>query len=146
MNLSVIELAYLAGIIDGEGSIQLVKNNKGSYTTRITVSNTDLRLIHWLMYSLGGSYYEQKKHNKNYKPTYHWVLSSKHTHNILLKVLPYLKLKKEQANILIKHKDTCYNKQQRWRLSDLEKEIIIVTKDLLYLDIKVLNQRGVEQY
>lgn len=53
-----VELAYIAGIVDGEGYIGLSKfqgkvygaryKNKYSYKTRFVVTNTDRSLILWL--------------------------------------------------------------------------------------------------
>jgi hypothetical protein len=63
-----IQLAYLAGIIDGEGSIYIgnfscnPKTGTPYYQTNMEVTNTDAGLIDWLMGNIGGrrSLYTEK--------------------------------------------------------------------------------------
>ena len=57
---TVAQLAYLAGIIDGEGSIYIgnfscnKKTKVPYYQTNIQVTNTDKTLIDWLFDIFGG--------------------------------------------------------------------------------------------
>lgn len=48
------DLAYLAGILDGEGCFSIGKSSKGYYNLRVDVVNTDRRLIEWLHVNFGG--------------------------------------------------------------------------------------------
>jgi len=45
------KLAYLAGLIDGEGTITLLPTypDRGIYATYLIVSNSDENLINWLI-------------------------------------------------------------------------------------------------
>jgi hypothetical protein len=69
-----IQLAYLAGIIDGEGSIYIgrfKRNDKrhiDHYQTNITICNTERSLTDWLYETFGGSLseYTPNLHNRNY--------------------------------------------------------------------------------
>jgi len=46
--MTELELAYLAGIIDGEGSIMLLKYHKSEYPSPcISISSTDIELLEW---------------------------------------------------------------------------------------------------
>lgn len=52
--LNVEEAAYLAGIVDGEGTITLASKNKGqNRRLAITVSNTDRELLEWILKVVG---------------------------------------------------------------------------------------------
>ena len=64
------KLAYLAGIIDGEGTIVIAKGKirKGRinhpYSLRLVVMNTDIRLIEWLKENFGGSIHTKRSIGK----------------------------------------------------------------------------------
>jgi hypothetical protein len=106
-----IELGYLAGIIDGEGSIMLAE---GKYW-HVKVGMTDFEVINWLE-SLGG------KTNHGYptpprKPTKIWFVARKKDVGTLLKaILPYLKVpsKIEKATLAIEYSNTPRKKRIKW--------------------------------
>ena len=98
--------ARLAAYIDGEGSI-LINTQKSRYGTgfylRVTVANTDIRLMVWLKENFGGSYCgantDKYYEGKNWKRSYHWGTSSHRAAWILFNCLPYFVIKGEQAEI-----------------------------------------------
>lgn len=100
--------AYLAGIIDGEGCITITvskykddtkpKQRGVHYVSRIQVTNTDRRLINWLVSNFGGNVHGNGRRKKGWKESYKWLLTGhKVQESLLLAVLPYLILKREQA-------------------------------------------------
>ncbi len=107
--MSKLTAAYLAGLIDGEGSIEIrkIKNEHSNggvyYRPRIRVAVVDKYIIQWLKDSFGGYIYVQRnseKHN-NWKDAYCWVVANqKLVGGILEKIYPYLRIKKESAIIL----------------------------------------------
>lgn len=100
---------YVAGILDGEGTIALCfyrqKDRPSEYTRlEIRINNTDFRLIKWLMHNFGGRFQMSANDRgfKNTRPLYSWYLSGKaNKEKFLLGVLPYLLLKREQASIAL---------------------------------------------
>ena len=90
--------SYLAGIIDGEGSINLVPNGRISTQPRIDVVNTNMDLLLFVKNRIGGEIHEKKLGTKSVKPCFVLYFQS---HNkvlaILEKTLPYLIIKKEKA-------------------------------------------------
>lgn len=111
---------YLAGIMDGDGHISITRSDCPTYKTRhgkiayypdtvrfgivVAVSNTDVRLMKWLKNTFGGSYNGGKpfKDRPNWKPKYQWNVSgNENKERVLLAVLPYLVLKREQAIIAL---------------------------------------------
>lgn len=105
--------SYLAGIFDGEGTVcienwertALDGRGAGPYTYKqhtlvISVKNTFLPLIRWLIKHFGGVYYTQSPDNPRHKLQYVWrPKGKKNKENFLLGVLPYLIVKREQALI-----------------------------------------------
>jgi hypothetical protein len=107
-----LDLAYFAGIVDGEGCIYCYeKRVDGKYITRsagIQVANTSEALIQWLMKFHKGSTwtivaprYHQNKH------VFVWRLcKSKEAYLLLKKILPYLVIKKSKAEDVIAKLET----------------------------------------
>lgn len=63
------ENAYLAGIIDGEGSIMLLRFHSNQFPAPcISIASTSLELLQWIKVKTG---YGTIKAKKNYKPDKH---------------------------------------------------------------------------
>lgn len=89
------DLAYIAGIIDGEGSI--MRNPQGLWIVRVNM--TDRPLIEWL-YSFGGKFAFRgvPKAHPNHKPQYEWMVARQLDVVTLLEaILPYMRVKSERA-------------------------------------------------
>jgi len=105
--LNDFELGYIAGLIDGEGSIRIVYANKGhgkkAFVVQINVWNTDPEVIFWLKRKLGGSIIVEKKDIKRrrYRPLFRWTLSGNFgVFCLLSKIKDKLIVKKETAKIV----------------------------------------------
>lgn len=101
------EAAWLAAIIEGEGSLMLLKHqlkNGPTFRSVITVCNTDARIIKAISevwYKLGCKFYYQLKNTKSGFALSISAYGRKSTDEILKLILPYLKSKNEQAELLI---------------------------------------------
>ena len=96
--------AYIAGIIDGEGSITLQPNTtKGCYTIRVSVGNTNEWLIQLLKNQFGGNFYPKRSKNKNAKLAWEWAVQSRKANEFLRLILPYLQLKHPQAELALSY-------------------------------------------
>ena len=82
--------AYLAGIVDGEGCITYRRNGKGRYYTRVTISQKRTQLLDWIVERFGGAYSKTT-----------WTCGSRHSEWILTEILPYLVVKKDQAEVAL---------------------------------------------
>jgi len=112
---TVAQLAYLAGIIDGEGSIYIgnfscnPKTKIPYYQTNIQVTNTDKPLIDWLHEVFGGLVSKRtiKQHAENSrKQAYMWTASGERVTHLCELILPYLIVKTKQCEIMIKMRAT----------------------------------------
>ncbi len=120
--MTEIELAYIAGIVDGEGCIGIyhrldTKGNR-SYQLCVQVGNTDKALIEWLHKSFGAYMYEHKHYScekiKRKLPSFVWTIVGNQALSFLEIVHPYLRIKKEQAEIAIgfqKHRRRLFRKR-----------------------------------
>ena len=115
------QLAYLAGVIDGEGTIGIYHNKKrNEYRLKVYVVNTDERLIRWLQDNFGGYVYSRVSvKNPHWKRKYEWHLLDDEL--LLEKILKYLVVKQENAKLGIEFRKTFQNKKS-FRLSNKIKE------------------------
>lgn len=97
----------MASFLDGEGSI-LINTQKAKRVTRgwylrITIANTDIRLMEWCKQRFGGVYRDANTAKyyvgKNWKTAYHWSLGGYPAAWVLRNCLPFFVLKAEQAEI-----------------------------------------------
>ena len=100
--------AYLAGIIDGEGSIFLSKNNGGkSVQPHVVVAMSTPQPIKWVYRTFGGHYKRRWMEARGISPEgyrYTWGFHSQEgTYLICLGMLPYLKLKRSKAKEVIRY-------------------------------------------
>lgn len=105
------EKAYIAGIIDGEGSIMLQRFRCNQYPSPcVSIASTTLELLLWLQETIG---YGQIKSIKNYniekhKNSYVFILKYNNAIRLLEDVYPYLIIdtKRKRAELILnKYKD-----------------------------------------
>lgn len=111
MPLTVAELAYTAGMLDGEGSIMLIKTGKDAnrpnsgYYVHLTVKivNTNREVIDWInqRWESSEKAIYTRKPRGNFRQMYGWQINGKNAYNFILDVYPYLIIKKKQADIAI---------------------------------------------
>lgn len=105
-----IKWSYLAGIVDGEGSLTLSAYHRSDeeqdrlrYTAVLSITNTNLDLMKWLIRNFGGVYYcKDNSGNPKWKLSYSWrPKGRRNTENLILALLPYLVIKIEQAKLFL---------------------------------------------
>jgi len=104
------DLAYVAGIVDGEGSISISdKRNKeakdakeiAQFTLQVNVKSVDEWLPTWLSFAFGGSVYTY--YNQAGNCMWSWTIYANTASEFLKLILPYLHLKRPQAEIAIQY-------------------------------------------
>jgi len=95
-----MKLAYIAGIIDGEGYIGL-KDRISCVSLVVQATNTDKALLQFIVDTFGGSIGEYAP-QANRKAAYKWSLCASKAADMLCELLPYLITKKERAHIALK--------------------------------------------
>ena len=110
--ISKIDLAYTAGIIDGEGCIKIYKVNaetinrpNNRYVLNVQVSMVTKEVVRWFYKKYLGYLYLDKintyKH-PNWRDRQRWMLQNQKCKLFLEQILPYLKTKKYQAKLALK--------------------------------------------
>lgn len=98
--------AYIAGIIDGEGSIMLSKFHKNQYPSPcVSVASTDIELLLWLKDTFGkGKIIKKKNYNKiKHKDSFTYKVTYNDAIELLKDIEPYLIIpkKKLRAKLII---------------------------------------------
>lgn len=100
------EKAYIAGIIDGEGSIMLQRIHKNEHPAPfVSIASTTLELLEWVKNTVGkGRIISKKNYNiEKHKDCYSYVLRRNDAIQLLNDIYPYLIIntKKKRAELII---------------------------------------------
>jgi hypothetical protein len=104
-----VDLAYSAGLLDGEAYIGIKKSkpykSQGrttpGYHARIQVRMVDEPGVALLAELFGGHLYAEQPHCNNGRPLYCWALSDAKAEAAIRLVLPFLRVKAAQARIVL---------------------------------------------
>jgi hypothetical protein len=114
--MNKIDLAYAAGIVDGEGNISIVKRQKWSkrndkYHLQVRVAMCDKIVVDWFRTHFGGSISCRKRHTINpaHRDCHIWIVSHRSARGFLLLIETYLICKKDQAQLGIAFQNTKYS-------------------------------------
>ena len=103
------KIAYLAGLIDGEGHIGISKGRP-----QISVYNTNEEVMKWIVRNFHGSMYRNRYYQKNIerkKMIFYWsVASTTEAYKLLNATIPFLIIKRKEAMNLIQHLETRISK------------------------------------
>lgn len=115
-----VKLAYIAGILDGEGSIMIQRHaskafmeqrkkrgcNHPHYAPAIRIGMQDRAPLDLIVEATRiGKVHEEKPYHRR-KPMFRWMVRSKNEiKEFLTLVMPYLLVKKEQANLCLQFVD-----------------------------------------
>jgi len=106
--LTVAQKAYLAGLIDGEGSVQIVrattsynrKSRRIYHQLRVLVFNNNYDMISWIKNAVGyGNIRTRKRQSPRHQKGYIYVATALKALEIVRAVYPYLIAKKKQADV-----------------------------------------------
>ena len=136
--MSERDVIYLAGLFDGEGCFSVygylgiahkgeTKRERISY--KAAVQMTHYEVLHWAWQTtgLGRLYYydTEKRRARNYLPVTQWNLYGLQAAALARLLLPYLRVKKEQAGLLIELSElraksktyACCDRARQWEIA-----------------------------
>ena len=118
------ERAYVAGIIDGEGSIEYIKRDrihherKGKpvykvWNIHLEVPQVDGRLIDYLIKTTDEGTRDIKRYPKNetWQDQHRWRVGYRGVYRVLKQVHKYLIVKKEKSKLVIDHYNQIFSKK-----------------------------------
>ena len=118
-NTIIYDIVYTAGLFDGEGNISIHKATKKKYTEyylAIAIVNTHLPTMEYLKERFGGEYYPITLGKRGRKQCWRWELHYGKAAEFIEILYPFLVIKKADADIAIKFRQTI-NTIKRSRVS-----------------------------
>lgn len=102
--LSATEAAYVAGLVDGEGCITAV-SRRSCIEGGMSLGSTNRDVLVYLKELTGiGSVTPEghgRQRKKNHKPVYVWEVTVYPVKSLLIQLVPFLRIKKKQAELMI---------------------------------------------
>ena len=104
--LSAVDAAYLAGLIDGEGTITLSRKHKHeNRQLALSISNTERPLLEFAYTSIGAGKITSKRTTKaNHTISYTYAIYNRQALALIKIIEPYLRsYKRMRARLIIEH-------------------------------------------
>jgi len=146
LSLSIAEAAYIAAFIDGEGTISIRKYKRKSmvggmrYNSVVEMNNTDVGVMQYLRSLIGPArYYIFKQQQENRKKCYRFTVPSNVQRWLLASILPYLVIKKRQAEIVLQFLSLLGEKDHG------QEDANLARREQLYQEVHDLNHRGINK-
>jgi hypothetical protein len=99
--LSDTQAAYIAGIVDGEGSVMIVTHH-AAYAIKVSISNGDRPLLEWLVATTGiGGIVATRAATERTRATWIWHVNGEGAESLLKQIAPYMLVKAKQAAIAL---------------------------------------------
>jgi hypothetical protein len=128
--LTIADLAWTAGIIDGEGSVFVMKQKRKdrerdtNYILRVSVQSTDPYMTKELfkMFPEGAEFSVQRERGFGWSDTLKWQLNGKKAARFLKEVLPYIRVKQDQIKLALEFQETTKKHWRHMLPEDYEKQ------------------------
>ncbi len=117
MSNSLSDLAYCAGLMDGEGCITLTRDSESNYRLRVKITSTEYSVLTWLQEHFGGSIILSRKETDNNKESWDWYCKTEDQVVFLFGILPYTIIKRAQ---IIEALNYHFEKQNGGKLTEDE--------------------------
>lgn len=111
-------IAYMAGLVDGEGCFYVGKVKQGRYGngwqfhTALVIASCDEVIIQWLEETFGGareSRYRWTSKKANFRPVFNWRAQGPMLDYLCPMILPFLIIKRIQCQVMIEMRGTYKN-------------------------------------
>jgi len=133
------QAAYLAGLIDGDGYIGILRRRAPrlrvgyAYQAHVEVSSVFEEFLRGIQEMVGsGCWKRMQRGYKSHRPVYHVTFTPNTVRWLLPLLIPHLRLKKAQAIMVLEY----LSKVKRGRHGHNPRS------DELYMKVKLLNRRG----
>ena len=131
-----VEKAYLAGIIDGEGTVTLMKHHKNETPLPfIGIANNNLELLRWIKAKVGGNICSKKKRLSHHADSFVLNIKQDRALRVLNEIKKFLIVKRRQAELITEEYKKVTPRSGRYTPEMLAKKYMLVA------EIRKLNQR-----
>jgi len=136
---TLVELAYAAGIIDGEGCIGISQpRNRGFYSLNVEVAMTDPKPIKFFSDKFGGRFEIKKSKTSTGRTIYRWSLQSEKAQEFLRSISPFIVAKTEQVETALEFPVGSLNGIQLYGNGREIPESVLLLRELCFDKMKEL--------
>jgi len=91
--LDIADAAYIAGIVDGEGTVTLSRLHRNEQRRIVvSVSNNERALLEYIRQTVGAGQISNKRtYGETHAPSFHYQISSRQALALLRQIAPYLR-------------------------------------------------------
>ena len=134
--LNEAEAAYIAGIIDGEGTVTLTVKQKGGMRHLVVcVSNNELRMLEYLVTTIGAGKITRKRHYEvHHAPSFTYTITNRQALALLGQVTTYMQTyKRDRAELVLAEyvnvtpRNGRYNIETREQRQNFEEKFFCIT-------------------
>jgi hypothetical protein len=104
LTLSLSDVSYLAGLIDGEGTVTLSRRHKNRQPElAISISSTERQLLEFALRSTGvGKITNKKRYKAHHLPSYVYGVTNQQALKVLRQIAPHLlSYKRKRADLIL---------------------------------------------
>lgn len=104
--LSAVDAAYLAGFIDGEGTVTLTRKHKNeNRQLAVTISNTERQILEFCLKAIGAGKITNKRTTKSHHtPSFTYAIYNRQALALLKQIEPYLRsYKVKRARLILEN-------------------------------------------
>lgn len=136
--LSEKQLAYLAGLFDGEGSVGIYeftkKDRNSNWQFKVEITNTDWRIMQWLENTVGGIVTKKSmpKSKPNWRQGYSWHIQGQNAEIFCNLIKPYTIIKTDQLDACLYFRKFwgTGTKKQTQEIIEAKKQMVEVIKQM----------------
>ena len=101
-----LDLAYLAGLVDGEGSIGITYTAIGLHLPTLCIIMSHAPVIEWAAQIIGTKVRTRYPKNDRHRTQYVVRIAGKRATVLAGRLIPFLRVKGEQAHLLVRYAET----------------------------------------
>jgi hypothetical protein len=131
-----MNLAYVAGLVDADGSIGFTSSKSSIFVPRVTITNTNLELLEDIKATFGGNIQPLHGRKEKWKKAYYWQICNSTAVKFVAKIEKWLRIKQENAWLLFAW--DFFRQNRKGKISNEDKDAMC----LLNRQSKWLNFRG----
>ena len=140
---------YLAGFVDAEGSLMIAKfratsPGKWYYRARASLDNVDGQVLREIQGTYGGILFRPRRRKSGWRVVYKLVRTGDRTERLLHPILPHLRVKRKQGELLlrfIQHRSQTSVRRIGTRDGPLPDRVIAL-RERFHARMRELNARG----
>ena len=129
--LKPVDAAYIAALIDGEGTVTLMRAHKDEYRqVHVSINNSDKKMLEWVLTTVGaGKIVPKKVYSDKHTQTFTYRIVAQKAFPLLEQIFPYLHTyKKERAKLILKYADKLTVRNGKYSKELLKKKIEFIKR------------------